>query len=235
MNRVSIVVLSASLLMSVADAGCCTTQRWIEPPVASQPKGENDALFGSVFNGDGIPIKGIKVAVTMSGQVSSSTTVYTSEEGGFRVLGLHPGKYKLSTNSTGLYLPKNVTVIAGEPTEISLVFEGRAPEIEISIVQQPQVSFKKAPALEVGSDTGCSLEAAKSTVAVEKYDADFLDDIDFSVTSTVSPYYVWPNLFAGPIRYEEPFGWGYTYQLPIRRSNEGSHRMSGLPDFECKK
>jgi len=68
----------------------------------------------------------------------------------------------------------------------------------------------------------------------EVFDEHFLDDLGFDGGPVrPSPSTIWPNLFAGPMRYEMPFDWGHRVLLPMMAPRP-LFRMDGLPEFDAE-
>jgi len=117
-------------------------------------------IAGNVFDQNGMPLKGVKVSAQSDTDIAKKT-VYTNDEGYFRIIGLMPGTFEVTATSPGLqsFLQKNVAIGVSSVAELSIIMEVKTQEQEFTVVE-------KAPVVDT-----------KKAATVEKFDGEFLNNL----------------------------------------------------------
>jgi hypothetical protein len=118
-------------------------------------------LEGHVYDQSGLPLKGVRVTISSPTQIGGTRSLITNDEGGFRFLGLYPGKFKVVVAAPKLRTLEqhNVAVSQGQTTDLDLIMEVETATEEIRIIE-------KAPVINQGS----------SRVG-ESFDAEFMNSL----------------------------------------------------------
>ena len=208
MNRTIFVVLSVSIGTAMAVVGCRTSQEargtnvgTVERKQLSDVPGN---LSGSVFDQNGMPLKGVKVTAGSESD-GSTKTVYTNDAGDFRFIGLTPGIFAVTATSPGLssVRPNNVVISNTLIAEsIFFVMEVRTQEQAFSVVE-------KAPVLRIAK--------AKT---VEVFECEFLNNLPLENRTELQG--VLANQLAGAV------GSQSTQQFRGGSSNQNSYQLEGF-------
>ncbi|MFC2161884.1 carboxypeptidase regulatory-like domain-containing protein [Acidobacteriota bacterium] len=112
-------------------------------PLAAQMRTGN--LYGTVVDGDGVPLPGVNVTLTSTGGAPMTAT--TSNEGVFRFLSLPPsGNYEIKAELQGFKtkIEKVVRITIGQNTNMTVVMEMGAIEEEVTVIATtPTVTPKR--------------------------------------------------------------------------------------------
>lgn len=139
-------------------------------------------IQGTVFDEGGTPVKGVKLVATSSTNMGERS-VYSNSEGSFRIIGLMPGDFQVTASAPGLKTKtqKGIPVGTSGPSEIYII-------MEVAQKEEPDdyVIEAKAPVVNTTSPQ-----------VVEKFDAQFLDNLPLESRSSVQD--VMANNVAGTV------------------------------------
>src|SRR6266496_3307180 len=78
------------------------------------------SITGTVTDQTGMPLKGVRVSARSDTQIGGAKTGYTNDEGFFRIPGLQPGVFELTSSSPGLksVVQKQIRVGLNAPSEV---------------------------------------------------------------------------------------------------------------------
>src|SRR3989441_1752731 len=111
-------------------------------------------LSGTVSDPQGLPVKGAKVTMTNAGTGAQRTSI-TDEGGGYNLVGLPPGQYKMTVDggaSFSVYENDSVVLTVGESATLD-------PRLDLkSMVQTVTVSTETAPIETTKSDVSQTVE-----------------------------------------------------------------------------
>src|SRR2546423_4076801 len=130
-------------------------------PVRAQ-RGDSGSIVGAVYDQGGAPVKGVRVTILSDTQIGGRKVTYSNESGEFRFPALDPGTFDVRAEAPRMrtFVQKNLQVGINAPTEINVVMEVAATEVEeVKVVQ-------KAPLI---STTTASVK--------QVYDVDFVDSL----------------------------------------------------------
>jgi hypothetical protein len=127
--------------------------------------GQDGSIIGYVFDQTGTPLKGVKVTATSPTQIGGAKTVYTSDEGTFRIRQLFPGTFELRASASKLktVIQREIKVGITAPAEVNIVME-----VDSGGVEEVKV-VEKAP----------TVSTTTSNVK-EVYDLDFVEAMPFN-------------------------------------------------------
>jgi hypothetical protein len=119
-------------------------------PLASVPAAfaqNRGAISGHVYDLAGIPLRGITITATSPSQIGGAQVTVSNDEGGFRLQGLFPGKFKLTVTAPKMrtLVQENVVVTGANVTDVDLLMDvdtGKAEEVNL---------VQKAPVVNPGS------------------------------------------------------------------------------------
>jgi hypothetical protein len=119
------------------------------------------SITGTVTDQTGMPLRGVKVAARSDTQIGGAKIGYTNDEGFFRIPGLQPGVFELTSSSPGLksVVQKQIRVGLNAPAEVNVVMEAESAVEEVKVIE-------RAP---VVSTTSAKVK--------ETFDSDFVDAI----------------------------------------------------------
>ena len=109
--------------------------------------GQYGSIVGSAFDQTGMPLKGVKVTAKSDTQIGGARSVYSNDEGGFRLMGLAPGRFEVRAEAMKLkpVVMKNVIVGISAPAEVNLVLEVETAQEEVVVIERaPLVNTKSA-------------------------------------------------------------------------------------------
>jgi hypothetical protein len=135
------------------------------PPAAALAQGGNDgSIIGYVFDQTGAPLSGVKIVASSPTQIGGTKTVYTNEEGQFRLRQLFPGTFQVTATAPKLktVIQKDVRVGITSAAEVNLVMEVQSGVEEVRIVE-------RAPTV-----------STTTTAVKEVYDLDFVEAMPFN-------------------------------------------------------
>jgi hypothetical protein len=117
------------------------------------------SITGTVTDQTGMPLKGVRVSARSDTQIGGAKSAYSNLEGFFRIPGLQPGVFEVTTTSPGLksVVQKQIHVGVNAPAEVNVVMEAETSVEEVKVIEQPPV---------------VSTTSAK---VKETFDADFVD------------------------------------------------------------
>src|SRR5688500_5499053 len=146
--------------------------------------GVSGTIVGSVFDGGGNALPGVRVSARSDTQIGGPKNVVTNGDGNFRIVGLVPGTFEVTASGPGLgtVLHRAVRVGVDAPAEVTVVMEVENAAVdEVKIVERPPV-----------------VSTTTATVR-EVYDEDFVDNLpaewkvaveDFVGRNTSGAYYI---------------------------------------------
>jgi len=151
-----------------AAIGCCFAASLHSAPAAAQG-GDSGSIVGYVFDQTGAPIKGVKINADSPTQIGGTKVAYTNDEGFFRIVGLLPGTFQVSTTAPKLrtVIQKDVRVGLNAAAEINVVMEVQTQTEEIKVVEKAQIV----------STTTANVK--------EVFDFDFLDSLPVFAPNTM--------------------------------------------------
>jgi hypothetical protein len=123
----------------------------VSPTVWSQ-NGQDGSVVGSVMDQAGTPIKGVKIAVRSDTQIGGTRTVYTNDDGNFRLPALQPGIFELRALAPKLkaVVVKDIHVGISAPSEVNLVMEVETAVEEVRVIEKaPIINTTSAAVKEV--------------------------------------------------------------------------------------
>jgi len=125
-------------------------------------------ITGTVFDSNGIPLKGVKVVAKSPSDIAPKT-VFTDGDGFFRVIGLMPGVFTVTASAKGLktYVQKNIKLTLSQPYDLSIIMEVESEVEDFTIVAE-------APTVNTTNATQTS-----------KFDEQFLDALPLSDRTSV--------------------------------------------------
>jgi hypothetical protein len=137
----------------------------LAPAVVFGQAGTNGSIVGYVMDQTGAPIKGVKVTASSPTMIGGARTVYTNDEGMFRIRQLFPGTFEVRTTAPKLktVIQKDVKVGITAAAEVNIVME-----VEVSGVEEVRV-VEKAPTV-----------STTTTNVKEVYDLDFVEAMPFN-------------------------------------------------------
>jgi hypothetical protein len=117
------------------------------------------SITGTVTDQTGMPLRGVRVSARSDTQIGGARSAYTNEEGFFRIPGLQPGTFEVTTSAPRLksVVQKQIRVGVNAPAEVNAVMEAETTVEEVKVIEQPPV---------------VSTTSAK---VKETFDADFVD------------------------------------------------------------
>jgi hypothetical protein len=117
------------------------------------------SITGTVTDQSGNPLRGVKVSARSETQIGGAKSMYTNDEGFFRIPGLQPGVFEVTTSSPGLkaVIQKQIRVGVNAPAEIFVVMEAETAGEEVKVVE-------RAPVI-----------STTSAKVKETFDSDFVD------------------------------------------------------------
>ena len=118
-------------------------------PARAQVSG---SIVGSVFDGGGTPLAGVKISARSDTQIGGAKVVYTGADGSFRIPGLLPGTFEIGATAPRFkqVLQKDVRVGITSPAEVTFVLDLQTAVEEIKVVETaPTVSTTAANVKEV--------------------------------------------------------------------------------------
>jgi hypothetical protein len=119
------------------------------------------SIVGNVYDQNGRPLSGVRIASRSDTQIGGERIVYTNEEGFFRLAGLQPGRFEVQATAPRLktLLQKDVLVGVNAPAEVNLLMDVEAGTEEVKVVE-------KAP-----------IVSTTSAAVKEVFDSDFVDQL----------------------------------------------------------
>src|SRR3954463_13130687 len=123
----------------------------VSPTVWSQ-NGQDGSVVGSVMDQAGTPIKGVKIAVRSDTLIGGPRTVYTNDDGNFRLPALQPGIFELRALAPKLkaMVVKDIHVGISAPSEVNLVMEVETAVEEVKVIEKaPIINTTSAAVKEV--------------------------------------------------------------------------------------
>jgi hypothetical protein len=134
-TRSESIVVSRAASLAVLGAVLALALVMGESSVWAQNTG---SLAGHVYDQSGTPLRGVSVEATSATQIGGTQTAVTNDEGGFRLQGLFPGKFKLTLKAPKLktLIQENVRVVAANTQEIDLIMDVEAVGEEVAIIQK---------------------------------------------------------------------------------------------------
>ncbi len=108
------------------------------PAVVRAQGGDSGSIVGNVMDQSGNPVKGVKVSVKSATQIGGQKTVYTNDEGFFRIMQLQPGDFEVTATAPGLapYVQKGVKVGISASAEVSPIMEVKTAEEQVVVVEK---------------------------------------------------------------------------------------------------
>ncbi|MDZ4694677.1 MAG: carboxypeptidase regulatory-like domain-containing protein [Deltaproteobacteria bacterium] len=160
-------------------------------------------IAGNVFDQNGMPLKGVKVMAKSETDIAPKT-VYSNDEGYFRIIGLMPGKFDVTAASPGLqtYIQKNVAIGVSSVAELTIVMEVKTDVEEFTIIS-------KAPVVNT-----------KSAATTEKFDDEFLNSLPLEDRTAIQG--VLANQVAGAV------GNSSSPQFRGGTSTQNSYQLEGF-------
>ncbi len=131
--------------------GWCIVAALHAAPAAAQG-GDSGSIVGYVVDQTGAPIRGVKINADSPTQIGGTKVTYTNDEGFFRIVGLLPGTFQVSTTAPKLrtVIQKDVRVGVNAAAEINVVMEVQTQVEEVKVVDKaPIVSTTTANVKEV--------------------------------------------------------------------------------------
>jgi Carboxypeptidase regulatory-like domain len=122
-------------LFSIVVAAFVVTAAWGLRPAFAQNYG---TIVGHVYDQSGTPLRGVTVTATSPTQIGGAITTVTNDEGGFRLQGLFPGKFKVTLTAPKLRttVHENVQVVAARAVELDLIMDVETVAEEVKIIQR---------------------------------------------------------------------------------------------------
>jgi hypothetical protein len=119
------------------------------------------SITGTVTDQTGVPLKGVRISARSETQIGGAKATYTDDQGFFRVPGLQPGIFEVTTASPGLksVIQKQIRVGVNAPAEIFVIMEAQTKQEEVQVVE-------RAPII-----------STTSAKVKETFDANFVDAI----------------------------------------------------------
>src|SRR5690348_5762839 len=102
-------------------------------------RGDSGAIIVHVYDGNGMPIKGVRVTATSLTQVGWKRVGYTDAEGFYRFPALQPGDFELEAEARGLtrFIQKGLRVGINAPVEVNAVMGVQTAVEEVHVVEKP--------------------------------------------------------------------------------------------------
>src|SRR3954471_20417905 len=103
--------------------------------------GQDGSVVGSVVDQAGTPIKGVKISVRSDTQIGGTRTVYTNDDGNFRLPALQPGIFELRALAPKLkgMVVKDIHVGISAPSEVNLVLEVETAVEEVKVIEKAPI------------------------------------------------------------------------------------------------
>jgi hypothetical protein len=119
------------------------------------------SITGTVTDQTGVPLRGVKVSARSDTQIGGAKAVYTNDEGFFRIAGLQPGIFELTTSAPKLksVVQKQIRVGLNAAAQVDVLMEAETAVEEVKVIE-------RAP---VVSTTSAKVK--------ETFDSDFVDSI----------------------------------------------------------
>src|SRR5690242_7927916 len=102
-------------------------------------RGDSGAIIGHVYDGNGMPVKGVRVTITSLTQIGGKRVAYSDAEGFFRFPALQPGDFELEAEAKGLtrFIQKGLRVGINAPVEVNAVMGVQTAVEEVHVVEKP--------------------------------------------------------------------------------------------------
>jgi hypothetical protein len=119
------------------------------------------SITGTVTDQTGMPLKGVRITGRSETQIGGAKSTYTDDQGFFRLPGLQPGIFEVTSASPGLrsVIQKQIRVGLNAPAEIFVIMEAQTKEEEVQVVE-------RAPII-----------STTSAKVKETFDANFVDNL----------------------------------------------------------
>jgi hypothetical protein len=119
----------------------------------------NGSIIGTVTDQLGNPLRGVRVQAKSDTQIGGVKSAYTNGDGFFRIAGLQPGIFEVTTSAPGLntVIQKKVKVGLNAPAEVDALMETESRIESVKVVE-------RAPVI-----------STTSAKVKESFDADFVD------------------------------------------------------------
>ena len=154
MRRLQHIILMASALL-------------LSLPASAQQRGGR--IEGTVYDDEGAPMAGARVTVTSPTQIGGSRSSSTGSDGGFRFLGLIPGKFKVKVYKKGFLgvIRQGMRVHAGKTATLDILLDKAPDAPKPKVVVKPDPTKPDAPAVPVVvTPTGVRTTKAKGETYV---------------------------------------------------------------------
>jgi hypothetical protein len=105
------------------------------------------SITGTVTDQTGTPLKGVRITGRSETQIGGAKATYTDEQGFFRLPGLQPGIFEVTSASPGLrsVIQKQIRVGLNAPADIFVIMEAQTKTEEVQVVERaPTVSTTSA-------------------------------------------------------------------------------------------
>jgi hypothetical protein len=105
------------------------------------------SITGTVTDQTGVPLRGVKVSARSDTQIGGTKSVYTNDEGFFRIAGLQPGVFELTTSAPNLksVIQKQIRVGMNAAAQVDVLMEAETAVEEVKVIERaPVVSTTSA-------------------------------------------------------------------------------------------
>jgi hypothetical protein len=111
-------------------------------------------VIGTVVDQTGNPIKGVRISAKSDTQIGGAKTVYTADDGTYRMVGLIPGSFEVTATAPKLkaVVLKDLRVGVIAPAEADLVMEVETGVEEVKVVAKPPVISTTSAAVKESLD-----------------------------------------------------------------------------------
>jgi hypothetical protein len=119
------------------------------------------SITGTVTDQTGFPLRGVRVSARSDTQIGGAKSAYTNGEGFYRIAGLQPGLFEVTTSAPNLksVVQKQIRVGLNAAAQVDVLMEAEGGVEEVKVIQRPPV---------------ISTTSAK---VKETFDSDFMDAI----------------------------------------------------------
>jgi len=111
------------------------------PSVVFGQGGQSGSIVGYVTDQTGNPLRGVKVVATSDAMSGRALVAYSDQEGGYHILALMPGRYKVVATAPGMsqVVQENINVGINAATEVNMLMEVQTAQETMVIVDRPPV------------------------------------------------------------------------------------------------